>query len=94
MIILRSSPPSPFGRQVKIAANILGLYDQLQIENANTTDAEDSLRQQNPLGKIPVLITANGKILYDSRVCIEYLDFISEYQIIPEGEARFDVLTL
>ncbi len=32
MLILRSSPASPFGRKVKIAAAVLGLSDKLKIE--------------------------------------------------------------
>ena len=73
-MILRSSPPSPFGRKVKIAASVLGLSDRITVEVADTNDAGDSLRDQNPLGKIPVLILENGDTIYDSRVIAEYLD--------------------
>ena len=60
MLILRSSPASPFGRKVKIAAALCGPSDRIQVEKADTTDATDSLRQQNPLGKIPALILEDG----------------------------------
>ncbi len=90
---LRSSPASPFGRKVKLAAALLGLKDRIEIDNANTADPSDSLRNQNPLGKIPALILENGEVLYDSSVILEYLDFVAGgSKLFPEGEARFAVL--
>jgi glutathione S-transferase len=95
MMILRSSAASPFGRKIKIAAAVLGLRDRISIETANTLDPADSLRQQNPLGKIPALILEDGVVLYDSRVIAEYLDFLAGGQkIIPAPPSRFDVLRL
>lgn len=44
-MILRSSPPSPFGRKVKIAAAILGLSDKIEIVVTDTIDPADSIRQ-------------------------------------------------
>ncbi|MCG7391873.1 glutathione S-transferase family protein [Microvirga sp. ACRRW] len=93
MLVLRSSPASPFGRKVKIAASLLGLSERIQIVDAETLNPEDSLRQQNPLGKIPALILENGEVLYDSRVIVEYLDFLAGgNRIYPAGEARFTAL--
>lgn len=93
MMKLRSSPPSPFGRKVKLALAILGLKDRVEIEDANTADPSDSLRSQNPLGKIPALILENGDVLYDSAVILEYLDFLAGGgKLFPAGEARFAVL--
>ncbi|WP_422377642.1 glutathione S-transferase family protein [Roseibium sp.] len=93
MMKLRSSPPSPFGRKIKIAMAILGLKDRIEIEDANTADPSDSLRSQNPLGKIPALILENGDVLYDSAVILEYLDFLAGGgKLFPAGEARFAVL--
>ena len=34
MMILRSSPPSPFGRKIKLALGILGLENDVTIEKA------------------------------------------------------------
>jgi glutathione S-transferase len=73
MMILRSAAPSPFGRKVQIALALLGL-DDVKIEATDTMDAGGSLRRENPLGKIPVLITEDGTAYYDSRVILEYLD--------------------
>jgi glutathione S-transferase len=74
MMILRSSPPSPFGRKARIAISLLGFDGAVTIEPADPTNAADSVRQQNPLGKIPVLIAEDGAAYYDSRVILDYLD--------------------
>jgi glutathione S-transferase len=74
MMILRSSPASPFGRKVRIAISLLGFTEQTKIEPADPTDSSDSLRGQNPLGKIPVLIDDDDMGYYDSRVILEFLD--------------------
>jgi glutathione S-transferase len=95
MLTLRSSPASPFGRKVKIAALELGLMDRIEIVAADTSDPADPLRQQNPLGKIPTLVLENGTTLFDSRVIVEYLDFLAGGgKLFPEGEARFAQLRL
>lgn len=92
---LRSAPPSPFGRKVKLAAAILGLSDRITIVPADT-NADEELRKQNPLSKIPVLVLDNGQTLFDSRVILEYLDHLAGGgRILPrEAEPRFAALRL
>jgi glutathione S-transferase len=93
MLVLRSSPASPFGRKVKIAADLLGLTDRIEIVLADTSDPNDALRRQNPLGKIPTLVLEGGETLYDSRVIVEYLDHLAGGgRVIPSGEAHFNAL--
>ncbi len=96
MMILRSSGASPFGRKVKIAAKYLGLMDSITVKDADTNNPADSLRQENPLGKIPALILEDGTVLYDSRVIVEYLDVLDgQHRLIPaDTKARFAALTL
>ncbi|POR56725.1 glutathione S-transferase [Bosea psychrotolerans] len=95
MLTLRSSPASPFGRKVKIAALELGLIDTIDIVAADTNDPADPLRQQNPLGKIPTLVLEDGTTLFDSRVIVDYLDHLAGGgKIIPAGVARFPQLRL
>ena len=89
MLVLRSSPASPFGRKVKMAAHELGLMDRIEIVAADTNDPSEPLRQQNPLGKIPTLVLEDGMTLFDSRVIVEYLDHLAGGKIFPAGEARF-----
>jgi len=95
MMILRSAAPSPFGRKVQIAISVLG-FDDVKIEPTDTVDPRDKIREQNPLGKIPVLITEDGAAYYDSRVILEYLDYrAGGGKIIPRDAApRFAALRL
>jgi glutathione S-transferase len=96
MMILRSLPPSPYGRKVRIAASLLGLAAEIDVQPANLDDAADSVRSQNPIGKIPVLVLEDGTTYYDSRVILEYLDYrAGGGRIIPrEAPARFETLRL
>ena len=95
MLILRNRDASPFGRKVNIAVAVLGLSDEIRIEFADTNDETDSLRGQNPLGKIPTLILDDGTVLFDSRVIVEYLDArAGGGRIIPRDERRFTALTM
>jgi len=96
MMILRSSASSPFVRKVRIAIGMLGLEGRTEIRDADLNDPGDSLRRQNPLGKIPALVTDDGGVLYDSRVILEYLDHLAGGgRILPhEPAARFAALTL
>jgi glutathione S-transferase len=93
-MILRSSPPSPFGRKVKIAAALLGI--EFKIEPTDTNDPADAIRKQNPIGKIPTLVLDDGTTLFDSRVISEYLDHLAGGgKIIPqEAKARFAALRM
>jgi glutathione S-transferase len=96
MLTLRSSPASPFVRRVRIAANVLGLDRDIAIEPADTMSANDSVRRQNPLGKIPALVLEDGTVLFDSRVILEYLDHrAGGGRIVPnDAGARFAALRL
>ncbi len=94
MLVLRSSPASPFGRKVKMAALELGLMERIEIVAADTNDPSEPLRRQNPLGKIPTLVLEDGTTLFDSRVIVEYLDHLAGGKIFPAGEARFAQLRL
>jgi len=94
MSVLRSSTTSPFARKIRIAIAILGLGPEVKIENTDTLDPKDSVRQQNPLGKIPTLVLDDGSTLFDSRVILEYLDqHAGGGRILPKaGAARFEAL--
>jgi glutathione S-transferase len=96
LLVLRSSPASPFGRKVKIVAYELDLMDRIEIVTADTMDPDEVLRQQNPLGKIPALILEDGFVIYDSRVIIEYLDHLGGGdRVIPQDPAlRYKALVM
>ena len=98
MMRLLSAPTSPYGRKVKIAAHMKGVMDQISVEFVDTTDPKKAvaLQGENPLVKIPVLITTDGFQLFDSHVICEYLDTLSSKgRLFPDaGPARFNTLTL
>jgi glutathione S-transferase len=94
MMILRSSPSSPFGRKVEIAAWLVGLADEIEVVAADTGDPNDPLRWQNPLGKIPVLILEDATTIFDSRVIVEYLDMRAGGSLLIPSEPNARVKTL
>ena len=95
-MILRSAAASPFARKVRIAISLLGLDGKIEVRDVDLNDPADSIRRQNPLGKIPTLVLDDGTAYYDSRVILEYLDHrAGGGKIIPhETKARFAALRL
>ncbi len=92
---LRFAPASPFVRKVRIAADIAGLTDQIELVPANTREPDDALLEQNPLGKIPVLILEDGSEIYDSLTISEYLDRrAGGTALFPTDDTRWSALTL
>jgi glutathione S-transferase len=94
--VLRSTPTSPFGRKVRMAIEALGLSGRITVTPADPLDENDTLRQQNPLGKMPCLVLADGSTIYDSGIIIEFLqDFVGTDQLLPlRGRDRYRALTL
>ena len=94
--VLRSTLTSPFGRKARIAAEVLGLSSRITLVPADPLDANDTLRAQNPLGKMPCLLMADGSAIYDSGVIIEFLQTVAGgEQLLPaRGLARIKALTL
>ena len=94
-LILRSTVTSPFGRKVRMAIDSLELGSRITVVPADTLDENDTLRLQNPLGKIPCLLLPDGTALYDSRVIIDYLQEVAGTErLYPrQGETRHRLLT-
>lgn len=88
--------PSPYVRKVRAVAIELGLDDQIELVNRAMTPVspDADLNADNPLGKIPCLVTDSGVALYDSRVICAYLDDLAGgHKMIPmEGSARWTAL--
>ncbi len=93
---LRYSPTSPYTRKVVVTAAELGLGDRIERIPTNTRDPNSDLPRDNPLGKIPTLITDEGDRLYDSPVVCEYLDSLHDGTRLfpPAGGARWRALRL
>ncbi|OHZ02707.1 glutathione S-transferase family protein [Salinicola sp. MIT1003] len=71
--VLVTTLTSPYGKKVRMVASELSLMDNLTIRPADTRDADDPLRDYNPLGKMPCLLLNHGEPVFDSNVIIGYL---------------------
>lgn len=96
---LYTSPTTPFGRKVALAAAIKGVARDIEMIAADTNPPGNAaLMEQNPLGKIPVLVLDDGTRLFDSRVICEYIDGLGAKdapRLIPvNGLERWQTLTL
>jgi glutathione S-transferase len=81
---------------VRLATSILDLDKNIVVQETDLNDEADTIRKQNPLGKIPALVLDDGTTYYDSRVILEYFDYLAGGgRIIPhEPKARFESLRL
>ncbi len=87
------SPASPYSAKVRMAAHHAGLAVDSEIVK---TDEEPALLiENNPLGKIPVLISDDGAAIFDSRAIIHFLDRASGGKLYPANpEARTEAEVL
>ncbi|TWB55111.1 glutathione S-transferase [Rhizobium sp. ERR 922] len=69
---LLCSPTSPFSSKVRMAARHLGI--KLEEIHVDTNAGPTLLIDNNPLGKIPTLLTADGEAIFDSRAIMHYFD--------------------
>jgi glutathione S-transferase len=86
---------SPFARKVLAVAIETGLDVRIErVKRLMTPVAPDALlNADNPLGKIPCLVTDDGMALYDSPVICEYLDSLHHgARMFPSGPARWTAL--
>ena len=84
---------SPYVHKVMLVAHECGLVDELELLPTTPQSVIEDLRADNPLAQIPVLITDDGTILYDSLVIMEYLDHLGSGGLLPPaGAARWVVL--
>jgi len=92
------NPASPYVRKVMVLLHETGQLDRVALQASQLTpvNPDAALNQDNPLGKIPALRLADGNVLYDSRVILDYLDqqHVGNPLIPREGSARWRRLTL
>ncbi|WP_267549629.1 glutathione S-transferase [Rhizobium rhizogenes] len=69
---LLCSPASPFSSKVRMAARHLGI--KLEEIHVETNAGPALLVDNNPLGKIPTLLTGDGEAIFDSRAIMHYFD--------------------
>ena len=93
---LRHSAGSPFVRKVMVLAHEHGLVDRIELvpTAVSPIQANDTLAPENPLMKVPSLVTDDGEVLFDSPVICEYLDTMATgRKLFPAaGPARWAAL--
>lgn len=92
---LRHNSASPFVRKVMVCAHELGLASGIELLNTavSPVEANATLAGENPLMKIPALVTDDGEVLFDSPVICEYLDSLAGGgKLFPTGKARWMAL--
>ena len=86
---------SPFVRRVAVSMKLLGL----PYEHANWSVGKDfdRIREYNPLGRVPTLLTDEGEKLMESGAILDYLDEKAgpERALLPRsGPERRQALSL
>ena len=92
---LKFSALSPYVRKVLVVAHELGIAERIRITPVNTRQEPEKIAPLNPLGKIPVLVTDGGAVIYDSPVICEFLDAeYGNHRLLPaSGLRRWEVMT-
>jgi glutathione S-transferase len=80
------SPASPYSNKVRMAAHYVGIAAESVLTDTNANPPE--LTANNPLGKIPTLITADGQAIYDSRAIMHFIDRETKGKLYPKNAAK------
>lgn len=82
------SPTSPYVRKVMACAMTRGLDGRIERHPTNPHASPADLLAENPLSKVPCLVTDDGLSLFGSQLICEYLDSVGEeLQLFPEHGA-------
>jgi glutathione S-transferase len=89
------SPASPFVRKVMVFAHETGLADSIALVPGDVWAADSAITKDNPLGKVPALVTPDG-VFAGSYLCCEYLDSLhAGARLIPaDPRERWPALQL
>jgi glutathione S-transferase len=87
MMKLVIATPSPFARKARIALIEKNLPHEIVVQNPWQTSIA-----ANPLGKVPALILADGGVVHDSSVIIEYLETLGAPPALIPAEPRLRVV--
>lgn len=78
---------SPYTRKLRVLAIERGLAHEFVVASPMTESA--AVQAVNPLGKVPVLVRADGSALVDSPLIAEYLDGLGDApRLIPADPAQ------
>jgi glutathione S-transferase len=83
---LLCSPTSPFSSKVRMAARHLGL--EVTEIRVDTNVGPAILVDNNPLGKIPTLLTDDGTSVFDSIAIMHYFDRLTKGALYPSKKGK------
>ena len=66
------SGPSPYSAKARMAAALAGYA--VEAVSVDTNAEPDLLIDNNPLGKIPVLLTDDGRAVFDSAMILQFIN--------------------
>ena len=82
---LRYSKTSPYARKARVAAHETGMTGRIVMVETNPWAPDTDLQRDNPLIQVPVLMTDDGEVYYDSVIIAGYLDGITGSGLFPAG---------
>lgn len=83
---LIGSYTSPFVRKISVMLLEKGIA--FEFVNDPPYEPGSRVKEQNPLGKVPVLIADDGEVFYDSPIVAEYLELLTvEPAFLPADRA-------
>lgn len=90
------SPTSPYVRKVMACAIIRGLDGRIETHASNPHASPEDLLADNPLSKVPCLVTDDGLSLFGSQLICEFLDSLGDaLPLFPDhGAPRWRALKL
>lgn len=92
------NPASPFVRKVLVLLHETGQFERVALlpTQVSPVSPDAALNLDNPAGKLPALRLADGNVIHDSRVILDYFDqqHVGNPLIPREGSARWRRLTL
>ena len=97
---LHYTAASPYVRKVVVTAIEVGLDGEIERVTPTVSlfdgEGDSGVNADNPLGKVPTLITREGIALVDSSLICEYLSSLApERGLLPaNGDERWEVLSI
>lgn len=92
---LHFAPASPFARKVRVAVRELNLQaDVVEVPTVVApTQRNADYGQVNPLRLVPALVLADGRVLPDSTLIVQFLDDLAGGgRLVPSGGGKWSVL--
>jgi glutathione S-transferase len=78
--------PSPYARKVLVVAHEKRLLDRIQLVETDPWSDPPDLHAATPIGKVPALLTDDGRLLTESLVIAEHLDRLGEGPRLAGGD--------